>query len=381
MKRLIHICPLINIRDYWGGHLSTFLYVMPILNKESGGVAISNCLRNPPMWRCIEDFLAEYQLITDVEMLDKLTDVTVAQRGSGFMPLAGYTSYRCTSSLRSRTPRDHRHKFPHLLPRAPFHRWLYGLFFKLALPFKCDIRQHSVVIYAPLNLSILFRLLHQLRILGYPSHWLHEALLHILQNTVRTTARPPRALPLRPADVARVHPERHLCTAPFAPEMRTLTRMFRPQVGFALLEHVLPPEGAIWRYRFCGLDYADLMGQLNCLVLVFWDDDLMEATGQAWRRDLRGLLDPSWGDEVDEDWRGKRFERFREKGVVMWSAAGWEREERVATAWMPEELVRMMEEKGWLCGLWRTDLWIPSFSQPNVVKDVVKRGERWVDVL
>ena len=371
---------LTNARDYWGGHLSTFLYAMPILKKESYGLAVSNCLRNSPMWDTVEDFLAEYQLITDEEMLDKLTNVTITHHGGGPMPLADYTAYVNTSNMKSPTNSDHRHKFPHLLPRAPFNKWLYGLFFKLALPFNCDIDAYTTIIYAPLNLTIIFRLLHQLRILGYPSHWLHEALLNILQNTVHTTARPPRRLPMRPADVARAHPEKKLCTAPFAPEMQTLTRMFRPQIGFGLLDHALPPERAIWQYSFCGLDYVPLRPQLNCLVLVFWNDAMLSATGEAYMTNLRPLLDPSWGDEVDESWKGERFERFRERGVVLWSAAAWQREKRVATAWMPEEFVHMAEKERWLCGLWRTDIWVPAFLLPSVVRDVVKKGERWVDV-
>jgi hypothetical protein len=353
---------------------------MPILKKESYGMAVSNCLRNSPLWDSVEEFLAEYQLITDDDMLDKLTNVTIVHRGGGPMPLADYTAYVCTSNMKAPGPSDHRHKFPHLLPRTPFNKWLYGLFFKLALPFNCNIRDFTITIYAPLNLTILFRLLHQLRILGYPSHWLHEALLNILQNTVHTTARPPRTLPMRPADVARVHPEKKLCTAPFATEMKTLTQMFRPQIGFALLEHVLPPESTIWKYSFCGLDYVGFSPQLNCLVLVFWDDKMLRATGDACMMDLRPLLDPSWGDEVDADWRGERFERFRERGVAVWSSAAWGIERRVATAWMPEEFVRMLEREEWRCGLWRSDIWVPAFLTSSVAGDVVKKGERWVDV-
>jgi hypothetical protein len=124
---------------------------MPILKKESYGMAVSNCLRNSPLWDSVEEFLAEYQLITDDDMLDKLTNVTIVHRGGGPMPLADYTAYVCTSNMKAPGPSDHRHKFPHLLPRTPFNKWLYGLFFKLALPFNGNITDFTITIYAPLH--------------------------------------------------------------------------------------------------------------------------------------------------------------------------------------------------------------------------------------
>src|SRR6266480_3786652 len=112
------------IRDYWGGHLSTFLYATPILKKESYSVALSNCLRNPTLWNTMEDFLAEYQLITDDGMLDKLTNVTILDKGIPPMPLADYTAYTCTSNM-PQAQIDLRRKLRDLLPRPRFNKWFY----------------------------------------------------------------------------------------------------------------------------------------------------------------------------------------------------------------------------------------------------------------
>ncbi|KAF7861588.1 uncharacterized protein EAF02_010542 [Botrytis sinoallii] len=81
--------------DYIGGHLSTFLYVVPLLKIGRSSYLKSNCLRNPGSWDCLEAFLADYQCITDKEMLRELRGVVAAlEPGKDeLLPLIKYNSY------------------------------------------------------------------------------------------------------------------------------------------------------------------------------------------------------------------------------------------------------------------------------------------------
>lgn len=54
---------------------------MPILNKQFLSLVISNCLRNSTVWHSMEQFAAEYQLITDDQILEQLTQVMIVARG------------------------------------------------------------------------------------------------------------------------------------------------------------------------------------------------------------------------------------------------------------------------------------------------------------
>jgi hypothetical protein len=90
------------IRDYIGGHLSTFLYVVPLLKKQFPSGVMSNCLRNSPLWPNVEAYLAEYQCITDDDMLDKLTSVKIILKGNPPFPLADYILHRLSANVRHR---------------------------------------------------------------------------------------------------------------------------------------------------------------------------------------------------------------------------------------------------------------------------------------
>ncbi|APA12848.1 hypothetical protein sscle_10g076180 [Sclerotinia sclerotiorum 1980 UF-70] len=117
--------------DYIGGHLSTFLYITPIMKLAPSSILQSNCLRNAGSWDSIESFLADYQCITDKEMLRQLTGVSVINEPlkDTIFPLIGYNWY--TPAL----PIFH-DDWSVMLPRNDFQKWFYALFFRLALPYK-----------------------------------------------------------------------------------------------------------------------------------------------------------------------------------------------------------------------------------------------------
>lgn len=101
---------------------------------------------------------------------------------------------------------------------------------------------------------------------------------------------------------------------------------------------------------------------------------------KTFKRDIRPLLDPTWGDQKDSQYKGPKFDAFREKGVIVWSTLEWDAEAREARAWMPSALVsRMVGELDWFCGLFRTDTWEACWEKQSVAVSKARKGEMWVD--
>ncbi|KAE8445339.1 hypothetical protein EG329_013461 [Mollisiaceae sp. DMI_Dod_QoI] len=355
---------------------------MPIVRRSPAANLRANCLRNSDSFSDVEDYLSEYQLIPDVTTLKALTQVAVLVRGNTELPypLADFTFYSwCQPTIK--------HDFSSLLPRKAFTKWFYALFFRLALPFEQDIFQHSKVIHSPLNLTILFRLITHLQTLGYPSHWMSELLNNIVENKVTTTARPPRTKPLRPADVRREYRSRHLCTSPFAQEMATLARLFQPLLPFSLNSTAIPSQKEIYKYHFSIPTYENHLPRPSNLMLIFFNnkycghprDSCFEVIMKALKNDSRTLLDPSWGNEVDNTLKGFIFENLREKGLVAWSTCAWDIEKKVASAWMPESLIEGMQRDGknWMVGIVRTDIWEATMGVPAYLEDAAAKREQW----
>ena len=369
-----------SVRDYMGGNLSTLLYAMPILRRSPAAHLKVNCLRNSDTWDCIETFLSEYQLIPDGATLQKLTQVNILGKPPPEhpMPMVNYTYYMWSQPSSTFV-------YPDLLPRKAFNKWFYALFFRLALPFNQNIADTPKIIISPLNLTIIFRLISHTCALGYPSHWLSEALANIIENKVVTTGRPPRKKPLRAEDVRREHPEKKLCTVPFSYEMATLAQLFQPLLPFSLISPKVPALEDIYKYSFQLTEYDNSGAQASCLALVFLHSGFLKPLGtvgfEAVKTNLRPILDPSWGDEVDAELKGPDFEALREKGIALWSTLTFDVQTKVASAWMPESFVEMVSAEMWAVGLYRTDTWWPTFDIPTVVKESMRRGEKWSDVI
>jgi hypothetical protein len=64
---------------------------MPLLESQFSSMAMSNCLRNTTRWDSMDDFVAEYQCITDDDMLEKLTSVLISHKGTPPYPCGNYT--------------------------------------------------------------------------------------------------------------------------------------------------------------------------------------------------------------------------------------------------------------------------------------------------
>lgn len=367
-------------RDYVGGHLSTFIFAMPIIRRNLAAILQANCLRNSSIFDDVEDYLSEYQFISDEASLIALTQVAVLMRGTPPLAMSDFTAYVWAPIPNSQ------HSFSNLLPRKRFTKWFYGLFFRLMLPFEQDLHRVNEVIVSPLNTTIIFHLVAHLHTLGYPAHWLSELLNNIIENKVVTTARPPRNHHTSPADVEREYAARNLCTGPFSYEIATQARLFEPLLPFSLASPKCPKENEISNYHFTIPSYDNFNPRTSNLMLFFFNmASFGDPSGpsyttmqQATIHNFRALLDPSLGDEVDGSFKGPAFENLRSKALIVWSTFVWDEKARVASAWMPNELVDRMEaEMSWMVGMVRTDTWGAVVSRPAMVIDAVKKQESW----
>ncbi|KAI1288840.1 hypothetical protein F5Y03DRAFT_401508 [Xylaria venustula] len=66
-----HVIHMSNIPDYVGGALTSFMYAVPLLKQGNGTGLTSNVLRNPPQWKSIDQFNAEYLLMHDRDLIRK----------------------------------------------------------------------------------------------------------------------------------------------------------------------------------------------------------------------------------------------------------------------------------------------------------------------
>jgi hypothetical protein len=187
----------------------------------------------------------------------------------------------------------------------------------LRYPSATKIFVAQLMIHSPLNLSVLFRLVAQLRVIGYPSHWMPECLDAIIENTVTATTRPPRSSPTTIAEVTNDYPDRRLSTAPFADEMAFLARIFQPLLPFSLTS-TLPPLDDIYHYTIHFRNVVPVViPQLTCLVLLLWNQpaidvalDALPGSRESVDTYMREFLDDSFGDEVDRRFAGAKVQKF-----------------------------------------------------------------------
>ncbi|KAF7948361.1 uncharacterized protein EAE97_003772 [Botrytis byssoidea] len=388
---IYHRITLSNVPDYVGGHLTTFLHAMPLLARHPTSLAGSVCLRNPPFFRDMGDFLAEYQLISSEKMLEQLTGVRIVFRGHGPVPLASYTYY-CWNQLNESVPLSKQVKAR--LSREDLMRWFHGLFLRMAIPMTSDhrlISDNNHMIYSPLNLTILFRQLGHLHCLGYPAHWLSGVLVPLLEDAgmLETDVRPPSNVPLRPDQVDLKYPVKELCIMPFLPELKTLATLFAPLLPFRIDSDLLYPIDKIHEYT---IDLSPLPGgyfQPTCLVLLFWSPNGSPSghLPPELYPSLRPFLDPSRrngpADHGFED-AAQKIEDWRAKEVIVWSTLKFDFEKQEAKTWMPKQIIEQMVNRKWKCGLMRRDLWMvvgaTLYSTSGRVRDMVKMGRRWDEV-
>ena len=406
----------------------------------------ANCLKNTPAFKNVDQFLCEYLTEVDTNIINKLFQVTVIGpddsdrlereaaidkmqqmiRSMSVQDLRSFpskllekfglehivnldpetirsTNIRSLSTIDldddgtinplaqyiqwSRTSHDPL-SFPNLLPRAKLSKWLFTIFFKITVPANRKGQDwHHTLIYAPLNLTVFFRLLIHLQQVGYPSHWLSEILVQILEDQVITSARPPQTSPLSIQESQRDYQMKRLSTAPFVTEMATLTAMFLPLLPFSVITETLPALDKIHEYTIYLRPLPEEPGsQVPIFVLLFYHESLVEDLYDEvpfGPPELRPIVHPE-GDKERSQAKLKKLDTLRQKGVRLVTTLKWDAETSRAIFWMSAGVMGEMEASGqWHCEMWRSDWWEP-VSMPIALsketKTLISKGARWFDL-
>ncbi|TEY39226.1 hypothetical protein BOTCAL_0466g00080 [Botryotinia calthae] len=256
-----------------------------------------------------------------------------------------------------------------LLPRKEFLKWFYVLFFRIALPYNVDIFEPNTVVFSPLNLTILFRLMDQLRSRHYPSHWMSEIVSNIIENKVVSNFRSSH----NDANI-------RVGIGTAAPDQKPLHRSVLPRDGNS---HTNIHAPSSFQYNFPFTSVSSHQEFPDTLTLIFWSHRYFMDSGEmspwSFNNEIRPLLDPIWGDEIDSRFKGSKLDTFREKGLIVWSTLEWDVGAKKASAWVPSTLVnRMIREGDWACGLFRIDIW-QSCLQQSLTMKYARKGEVWED--
>ncbi|KAI1269157.1 hypothetical protein F5Y18DRAFT_178241 [Xylariaceae sp. FL1019] len=348
-----HVIHNSNIPDYVGGALTSFLYAAPLLRQGNGTGLTSNVLRNPPHWKNVNQFNAEYLLMHDKELIRKhfalkLSNLTPKEEDDAGAQLPYYIvmmDYKMWESTgRSKLTLAER------LPRGALFRWLYGHFFKLCLPFPRPRSDYKLV-YAPLNMTAFMRLLDLAIELGYPTHWISSIISAIASGELTTTARAPRKYVLTPGAIDRVHESRTMSVQPWTDEFTTLAAMWRyawPDGTAVLAKDTLPSLGDICQYSIQFPPFSALDLNYPHFALLFWNQPKYGSPP----RDLRPiLLDDENGDLTPST------RAIRANGVKMLSTFTWVRKTNTAGFWLRSDVIDKISTEGWFVYIWRIDVW------------------------
>lgn len=412
---------------------------MPVLKRLPEAALTANCLRNTPLWDDIDQYHCEYLTTSDEETISKIVQVAVAdtsqiaEQKAGIELLQNMLRNITTEGLQSLSPvvlqlgglehiRDLDPEtvqttdvrslstkeldkegivnpladyspwsrtsfgslpFARLLPRPKLVHWLFTMFLKIVIPANRSFQDWDTLFYAPLNLTIFMRILIHLHEVGYPSHWLSEVLAQILENQVVTTARPPQTSPLKIEESRKDHPMKQLSCAPFIDEMRSLTALFLPLLPFSIMTSVLPRIEEIYEYKIAFTVLCPGGTGLPVFVLVFWNEKLAaDAYGSspAGPPDLRLVLHPDCGMPRSRS-KSEELRILRQKGVKLVTTFKWDPVKCVASFWIAEGVMEEMQVRGgWLCAIYRTDIWDDVCPPVLVSKGgLVSKGIKWVE--
>lgn len=391
-------CPILLTRilgrDYIGGPLTTFLHTRPLLSEKAASNLRFNNLLNPPMFGSHKNFEAEYLLLDDPQQIarhffvrrqpsDTVPDKPEMAAMLGIPP--GESFIFENYFIWDRLPLKPL-PWARRLPKPAFERWVYGHLLKVCVPFPRPLYSNQPVM-APLNLTIIPRLLAHAVNLGYPAHWISAIVAALCQGRITTTARAPRSLPVTAADLRRTYQPRSMSVAPFRAELTTLLAVWRRLMPCGLLAPLAPP-GRARRYAVAFPAFDDLVApHLPHLVLAFWDaaavgggggdDDDEPPSGTDFRATL---LDDEDSDRFFalEEAEGGAARRIRDTGLHILSAFRYATETRTAEFWLLEDVMEQMRKGDWVVNIVRTDSWEHVTARVGVA--AVTELERWVDL-
>eukprot|EP01133_Synstelium_polycarpum_P007912 gene7912-9290_t len=160
-----------NVPDYTG-FLSSFVDITPMLKFERHSSLSFGILLNTGLFKNLEEVVKSYTMIPSMKDTERYLGVKHV-RGD-IWDTIHWT--RCPSPV----------ALNRLLTREALSAWLVQLFILIAMPAPIDPR-NPCTINAPNNVSVFFRLLAHLKLVGYPSHWLQEVVDHLCANASVTS--------------------------------------------------------------------------------------------------------------------------------------------------------------------------------------------------
>jgi hypothetical protein len=378
---------LSNIPDYIGGTLTSFIYALPLTYPGDNSFITSTCLRNPPRWKSEAHFHNEYIGLSAPSDLTKVFRVrcsgshdpeydaselgatqpmngkhnmTTLRQEWDLIALVGYRYWHYLDRPKS---------FADLMPREKLETWLYRLLLKLAIPAYRQ-SQSFVLIYSPLNLTVLYRLLLHLSNIGYPAHWLNGVLDNLLEGKINTTARPPRSDPMKIKETKASMPALTQSVKPFVAELSTLASMWQSALPFGLLSTNIPRRQDIRKYRIKFNNVSGGVDNVATFVLAFFNTVLLPL-----QRSFRTLL-----LDDEEGQKDPQVAALRKEGLHIVTTWEWSRKEKTATFWLRRDVMEEMQRgQSWGVMIWRTDDWTNQ-SGPHKLDSLVDTGETWMDV-
>ncbi|THX57750.1 hypothetical protein D6D11_03085 [Aureobasidium pullulans] len=349
-----------NIPDYVGGALSTFLFGVPLLQREKSSALNSCVLLNTPAFNNHEDYLAEYTLLTGLNNVERHFGVELRKDSSSLngwgrpgVVLHDYTMW----TVRSQRPPK---KLPanERMSRAAVEKYLQAHLLKICLPYPRPKLSAHQAVRAPLNLTVLFRLISHLQSLGYPAHWFSDILGQMLQGTVLTTARAPRQLVTTVGAAKKLYSSMNISVKPWLAELTTLSSIWRGLLPFGLLceDGLVPDIGRVSKYILEFPTPSDDMLNRPHFTVVFWNTSLGAVpTSLRWL-----LLDDEEGD------RSRKAIKIREEGIHILTTFQWSSDTTTASFWLQSDVVMAMQKGDWKAYIWRLDTWQPVTSGVSI---------------
>ncbi|SMY21890.1 unnamed protein product [Zymoseptoria tritici ST99CH_1A5] len=360
---------LSNVPDYIGGTLTSYLYAFPMVYPGPQAYITSTCLRNPPRFSSAEAFDAEYTALHKPSDIEKIFHVALERTQDynmdamlGMMPMCAYLRWH---------HQEFSTEYKDLMPRSQLETWIYRLFLKLVLPVAKEDTVSNTLIYCPLNLTVIFRILAHLQAIGYPAHWLSDILSSILSGSITTIARPPRSEPLKPKEIDTVFPTRKQTLAPFMAEFSTLASMWQQYPLGATSNFVPLDKIKQYTVKFPKTNFS--VRTWPGFILVFHKKTLSERIASNLRQYLLN-------DEVGFK-NNKTAWILREKEIHVLSTWEWNRKETTAKFWLRSDVVEGMKRDGdWCVTVWRTDNWRAQMGLVGV-EEVKMLEKGWVEVV